>query len=429
MSRETGPRPVLVSSPVGWWRGDPSARTAGAPLDLDAATVGLSGPVTLALGRRSVFVRSTPVPPASASQTAAALTLRLPQLVPLPPDQVAWTHAVHAGHALVMATAAPALAERKSELTAARLRVVAAVPLALGSEVLCRRLGLPDAVVVERTPEGLGLDVVRGGHLAYSRVAAVPEDVEAVRAEIARTLAAAQVDAETSVVAAGGLALPFATKSVPEGVAEALVADPPTPERSLEPPAEAARRRRRKEQARLRLAALMLVASVMLNLMVLWDRQDQAEVLRRSEAKYRDELRRLRQSRDAAARASSDAAKSADPLRRAFQPAQRPSEVLVVVGNLAPSGAWLTGATIERGKPLQIRGTAKDNPAVASYVERLATQDRLRDVRLVFANGGTIDDAPVVNFAIAATAVGNLPVVEPKRGGRSGASAPRGSTP
>jgi len=323
-----------------------------------------------------------------------------------------------------MAAPAVALAERRAEAEACRVRVGLVVALALGSVALCRRLGLLDAVVVERTPEGLGLDVVIHGRLHYSRVATVDDDPELIRGEIARTLAAAEVDGELAVVAAGGLSLPFAAKTAPESVAEALAQEPPSGDLGLEPPAVAAKRRRQREQRRLRLAILLAIAAGMLNLMVAWDRMDEAEVIRRDEAVWRDQLRRLRSSRDSAAKSAADAAKLADPLRRAFRPAQRPSDVLVIAGNLAPSGAWLTGATIERGKPLQIRGTARDNPAVASYVERLATQDRLRDVRLVFANGGTIDDSPVVNFAIAATAVGNLPVVEAKRGRTS-----RGATP
>lgn len=102
----------------------------------------------------------------------------------------------------------------------------------------------------------------------------------------------------------------------------------------------------------------------------------------------------------------------AKQLRLAFQPAQRMSDITKVATMLIPKGVWLTALNLERGKLLQLRGTAKTSDAVATYVGELTKQSRFRDVRLVFANAGEIEGEKVVQFNITAFPVGNLPLVE-----------------
>jgi Tfp pilus assembly protein PilN len=116
----------------------------------------------------------------------------------------------------------------------------------------------------------------------------------------------------------------------------------------------------------------------------------------------------------------SAAKSSLKDLNIAFNPAQPISDVLTLVSNSVPDGAWLTGVTFERGKPLLIRGTALEGSAVTSYVEALALNERLRDVQLVFANNAEIEGTPVVQFSISAHVVGNLPLADSsnRRAGR-----------
>jgi hypothetical protein len=99
----------------------------------------------------------------------------------------------------------------------------------------------------------------------------------------------------------------------------------------------------------------------------------------------------------------------------AFEPKQRLGDVTFLVNNLCPEGLWLTGLTIERGKLALIRGTAINGEAVYKYLDRLTTQDRFRDVKLVFANNGQIEKVSVVQFSISAHVVGNLPLAEAKK--------------
>ncbi len=85
-----------------------------------------------------------------------------------------------------------------------------------------------------------------------------------------------------------------------------------------------------------------------------------------------------------------------------------------------PEGAWLTGLTWERGKPIQIRGTALNSDLVSELIASLAVNERLRDVELQYANDGEIETTPVVQFNVTAHVVGNLPLAETTRnpGGR-----------
>jgi len=75
----------------------------------------------------------------------------------------------------------------------------------------------------------------------------------------------------------------------------------------------------------------------------------------------------------------------------------------------------LTGVTLERGKPVQVRGASTDSAGVKQFLEKLNASDRFRDVKLSFANDAKIDDVPVSQFALTATAVGNLPLAEPDK--------------
>ena len=67
---------------------------------------------------------------------------------------------------------------------------------------------------------------------------------------------------------------------------------------------------------------------------------------------------------------------------------------------------------MERGKHIQIRGTAKTSETVAEYIRALQAEPRFRDVRLVFANNAAIETNQVVQFSVSAFPVGNLPLIE-----------------
>ncbi|RYG87892.1 hypothetical protein EON77_01475, partial [bacterium] len=115
-------------------------------------------------------------------------------------------------------------------------------------------------------------------------------------------------------------------------------------------------------------------------------------------------------------------------LERAFTPAQRTSDVTLTVTSLLPADAWITGLTQDKGKPIQIRGTALTSSGVSTFLRALGTQKRFRDVKLSFANVGEIETKPVVNFAITAFPVGNIPLEDPKAARRP-STTPAAATP
>jgi Tfp pilus assembly protein PilN len=113
--------------------------------------------------------------------------------------------------------------------------------------------------------------------------------------------------------------------------------------------------------------------------------------------------------------------------KRAFEPAQPLSDLAAVVDDSLPPGAWLTGLSIERGKPLQMRGAARTADDVARFMDTLGATSRFRDVKLVFANSARIDETPVVQFSVTAVGVGNLPMPAPVKQARRGARTPKSS--
>ena len=157
---------------------------------------------------------------------------------------------------------------------------------------------------------------------------------------------------------------------------------------------------------------------------LVWDDRDQNEaVLRRGEGVWARQLSQLRSIRRTEQGKASEATKVRTALDRAFEPAQSPVDLVNVVAGQLPDGLWLTGFSAERGKPVQVRGTARRAEEVAVLVDRLSVSPRFRDVRLLFANGSKIDETPVVQFSITATAVGNLPLPDPDKAARKGRSS------
>jgi Tfp pilus assembly protein PilN len=104
-----------------------------------------------------------------------------------------------------------------------------------------------------------------------------------------------------------------------------------------------------------------------------------------------------------------------DDLDQAFEPGQHLTDISGVVTDCLPSGAWLTGISLERDKPLQLHGTALAAGDVAKLVDALGSSDRLKNVKLIFANSATIGTTPVVQFDVTADCIGNLPIPTPPK--------------
>ena len=162
----------------------------------------------------------------------------------------------------------------------------------------------------------------------------------------------------------------------------------------------------------------MVVAALGLGAVVYDIQTTEADKAAARDKKWVTSMQALRKSESLAKSKSDQLTKVDESLSLALEPKQRMADVVTLVSSLTPEGVWLTGLNVERGKDIQIRGTALNEVGAQNYLSRLGAQDRLRDVKLVFANNGTIETTNVVQFSITAHAIGNLPLTEPKKTGR-----------
>lgn len=367
----------------------------------------------VAISRKLVFYKTLRLPRASREDLQRLLEMQIEQLFPLNANQLSFdfiqTHDQNAEGVLTLVAAVRTedLKQLKQELQQAGLTAVRILPIALGAPAVAAKAGVTDALVMEETPQGLTLDVILGGHLHLSRTAMPDSDP---LCEAQRTMAAARAES-LPMIACGSLSLPGAAMSH----ATPLRMLDEAPPFHFELTEDRLRAKARRTAARTRLAVLMLLSAILLVVLIWADRSDAQSVIRRGEATWARELQKLRSTRNAETAKAEKAVAMQTALNRAFQPAQPLSDIVAVVSNSLPTGAWLTGLTVERGKPVQVRGTARASSDVAQFVDRLGASPRFRDVKLVFANVAKINEIPVTQFSVTGFAVGNLPMPAPAK--------------
>ncbi len=389
-----------------------------------AQSAGLPRVVLLALSRRSAFVRTTHVPNVADKEIGQILSLQVGKLFPITQDKVAFSFVpgkeiTQEGRVVsVFAASAETLKEAKEALGQAGHYATACVPAAAGAMALAESVGISDCAVVELNAEGLSIDIVKDGLLRYSRVAPRTTNPEAIQDEVCRTYSSVGL-ACGPILAAGGLNLSSAEFRSNTTTLEALARAGLGLGINIELPEEVAQREARQISIRGRLAALLCLAAITLGTMTYLDRADAAAEVAKDNAKWMNDTRKLRQIRDEANKAAAATKEASAKVRRAFEPAQSAGDILTRAVNLAPEGTWVTGVNFDRGKVIQIRGTAVNNEAVTQFLDALTAESRFRDVKLVFANNGMIEQTQVVNFSISAWAIGNVPFedVKKKKGG------------
>jgi Tfp pilus assembly protein PilN len=388
----------------------------------EAATLAEVGSVTgghrdalVGVGRGSVFLKTVSLPKAAPEDLRRILSVQIGQIFPLPADQLAFDFHQTSEHGpdgfvtLVAAVRADDLRALHTDLQRAGLKAVRVLPVALGSAAVAGRAGLADALVVESTPAGIALDLVKGGVVRFSRTA--PEGSDILQ-EMRRTLTAAGA-ADVTMVAAGGLSAPFGGVEQPE---DALGLLHEAPAGFAFEMAEAREREaRRRITNKTRLAVHLMLSALLLVALVWADRSDAQAVVTRGQGTWARELGKLRSIRDAETKKAQGAAEIQAAVTRAYAPGQPLSDIAAVVGDSLPPSAWLTGLNLERGKSVEIRGTVTDPADVARLLGRLSDSGRFREVKLVFANSGKIGEKPVVQFSVTATAIGNLPLPAPPK--------------
>ena len=381
------------------------------------ATDGLpTSNVLVAISRRTSFVRTTRVPNASYDDVGLILRNQLGNLFPLSGNDLAYdfqlTDDITAEGRLALVAAIPAesLRQLQEECREAGLKIGATVPAALGSVELMNSIGLKDSAVVQVDEQGASIDVVTHGVLRYSRWTSATRDVPA---EVRRTFAAAGIE-QLPVLAAGGSSLPadhHSSKSTLVGLAQIDLAKPPL---NIELGETRALRAAKANAATMRSAAAVLVAGIAIAVFFGFDRYD---AIKKTKVAVDSQAVVATKAKQIADKAKSDVAAQTAELavvNRGFQPAQRFWEVLAIITQKAPIGVWLTGVSMERGKPFVIRGTAMTNGLISAYSQELAgREDRFRNVKLLYSTNTSIENRPVVLFSITGFPTGNLPLVDP----------------
>ncbi|CAN5579335.1 hypothetical protein BH11ARM2_BH11ARM2_24280 [soil metagenome] len=363
----------------------------------------------LALGRRSVFFRSLRLPNVSHEAMRPILALRIGELFPIAAKDLAFdyvlTDDVNDSGRLVVVSAVPSSTLRTAldALKAAGIEAIQSVPVAVGSGPFVTS---GSAAIIEEAVEGYGIDVVEDGSVRYTRVVPLNSNVAA---EACRAFNAAGLPCG-DLIAAGGAVFPESDRSVAETALATLLTQPSSLDMRM--PEEVLREKLQAQRTATRRAGLFLLASVMLALYTYNDydtaagEADSAVATRQSFVTKADKSKKTEEAR------AKKSTSFKEVLDAAFLPAQSPADILTAASNLAPEGLWLQGFAVERGKAIQIRGTAVASVSVSQYVRALESSPRFRAARLLFANDAQLDKKPVTQFSIEAFPVGNLPIVQ-----------------
>ncbi len=409
--------PIIEWSPESCVFVNSSGAIQSAPTVAEAmSALGRPKRITVALGRRQVFTKVIRLPDIAAEEAKALLRFRLEEFFPLPAHELAYdvlfTDDVNSEGRLanVFAAKSETLRQAKDEFKRAGATIERAIPANLGA---ISAIGNDsEAAVVSPAAEGVAVDVIQNGLVLSSRVSALDVDGTELQAEVARALAATDLRAPIRAFSTLTELLPGHETFDLHPLA-ALATHPLNV--NLRLPEDLAREANQKLLGRRRLATLLIAACVCVGAISYMDRDDAARRVRAEEQKTARMTKELnaRQSLVATQRDQIDSVSTI--VVDGLDPRQALSDVVLIAANSTPDQLWLTGLTLERGKDLNVRGTARSNAAVSAYSDALSASNRLRDVSLVFSNNNTIGETPVVQFSITAHVIGNLPLVEPKK--------------
>ena len=369
----------------------------------------------VAIGRRSAFVRSLPVPAGSKADVARVVQFKLMADLPLDPkDTVFGFRVSRRGERIASAAAirAESLVRVHAEAQAAGVRVRTVIPVAYGAWLATRERSLSSAAVVGYADGALSVDVVDGFELVYSRVIPTETPGEDAADEISRSLANAGV-APSIVLTLGSFELPGGTHDPKEGLLR--LADRRRVDEllfSLELPARREARHARARRWRVRRALLVAGLAAVTSGYAYFVRI-KANKPPLPAAGLATTLRDARAHR-AAAQARLDAATRANRvLDVAFVPAQTSGDVVSALSNGVPPDAWVTSLSVARGAPTSVAGYALRGKDVGRYFAALAKNPRFSGMHVVTASVATVGKTPVVQFLVTGEAVGTAPFDRP----------------
>jgi Tfp pilus assembly protein PilN len=403
---------------------DPSNGTAkeGRSFSELNSAIGAKSAIVL-IAHRSSMVRQVSVPNLPKQQVAPLLQAKLTPLLPAGPQRYVsgFRLAKQAGSAaklaVVGAVKEDSLRKLSEEAKAAGLNVAALVPAPFGSWLAAQARGVRDGVVVSQEGSDLCIDVISDGELKYSRFCAVPAGGEEFLQEIEQACATAGV-ATGSVLVLGKIdSLPEGALALPGVEYERaglgrFVHSPHTVQSqtfNLELPEQVQSQERRKAWAVAQRALFSAIIATGLWGYLLYSKQvvetKNALFIKAHEDRERSNNQRSKLAEDEALRLR----RKARLIDLAFDPAQTFGDIVATLGKDSDEKSWVTGISMERGKPMTVRGEAKDGKTVTKFASKLSNEPRLRNVKLMFTNKAQMQNNPVIQFAISGMPVGNLP--------------------
>jgi Tfp pilus assembly protein PilN len=411
-----------VSTPViewgsGTFRGyDPVSRATIEANDLTELLDRMGRPkaVGLALGRRVTLLKYITLPDVGRDQMTSIVELQLEQMFPVGDAGLSSEFTVVGKNgtgvkAVVVAARNEILRYAVQQLRDRGVKTVWMAPTALASIEAAKVAGQPDSVVVEQTKDELGFDVLQAGAVVYSRTSPLPETAEGMEQEIRRTLQTAKVD-DVPMVGIGGLRSDMAAAMLQPSSLELLSAT--QPKLVLELPEDRAGRAMGELRSRRTLAVLLCAAAFIAVALVGTTREDLAKKIAKYLRPLTTDVKKYNDRIGLMEKEIASMKPAQEMVQRTYLPAQQPTDVMITLSQATSPELWMTGVTYERGRVLQIRGTATSQGAVSSFVQALSADERFRDVTLMFANDGKIDETPVVLFSIQAHIMGNVPIID-----------------
>ena len=380
--------------------------------DFASVTINASGKSAIVgIGRERTFLKTVRLPKVGNDDLRQLVFVQWKSLFPIDEADAAFcahqTSDVTADGVLTVVAAVRTsdLIDIREQLSSKGIKQVRFVPMAVSAAAALASIGVADGLVVDGNGSQTTFDLVAGGDTVLSRsvLHAESPEIEAKRTLLADGQSTAQV---------------FTTANVAFPGAQVLSTDLLSSLADVSGHDLISRQEQGKELAATtkksnRLSIYFLVAAALLVAVVLTQRFDEEQVVIKGEAKWAKRVSKARSNRKIAELESKKQTDFTNLLDPAFAPGQRLSDALATITISAPQTVWLTGVNMDRGRPLQIRGTALTNEAVTQFVNTLGASDRFRDVQLVNASTAKIEQTEVVNFTMNVTAVANVPLPKP----------------
>lgn len=381
------------------------------------------GATILSLGRTVCFLRMATLPDAPKIELEKIVRNTIAKDFPLPPGQAAIDFYIsnqktpNGRLVIVFAVSAQHLEAIRKEAADSGFSVAAIQPAALGTQLLAAQNRIENGVLFSQEVDGIAIDVIKDGLIHYTRVVKPGGDLEA---EKLRTLAAAGLSDQAESFTS------YSCDNIHEEMVQVSTSpiyaqaheDVAATSVNIELQSEKEEQEKAAKRSAITFASVAFAVAAVFGLYVAQHIYSSRSAVSAAIAVTKSKTTALKTAESKISSRQSDLNKPFSVIDRGFNPAQRMSDMLVSIGADVPPGLWLTSITIERGKAIVLRGTAKDSQQVNAFVQQLSADSRFRDVKLSFANSGQVGQVTVTQFSLTAFPIGNLPLTD-KQGSTS----------